>query len=70
MGWYEMRGMKESRFISIPSQAINQLGAVSDVMVPRTRVDVNRIDEMGIIKEESSYGGGLNPMHYSATFIL
>lgn len=62
--------MNERRFISIPNQAINQLGAVSEVMVPKINVDVKRRDEIGIIKEEKrSYSGGLNPMHFSATFM-
>lgn len=69
VGWYEIKGTKESRFISIPNQTISQLGAVSEVRVPRIRVITKSRDEMGIIKEESSYGGGLNPMHLSATFI-
>lgn len=51
-----IRGTKDSRFISIPNQAIIQLGAVSAVAVPSTRVEKNKIEEMGI------YKGGKFPM--------
>jgi len=71
IGLYEIKGIKECKFISIPSHAISQLGAVRDVIVPRISVAVNSNEEMGIIKEEvNSYNGGLNPMHFSATFIV
>ncbi len=50
VGWYEIRGMNERRFISIPNQAINQLGAVREVSVPRIRVEIKRSDEMGMYK--------------------
>lgn len=51
-GWKEMRGINERRFISIPSQAISQLGADKEVKVPRIREEEKRRDEIGIIKEE------------------
>lgn len=52
IGWYEIKGINERRFISIPSQAMSQLGAVKEVSVPKISVVVNKRDEMGIIKEE------------------
>jgi hypothetical protein len=69
VGWYEINGINESKFISIPSQAISQLGAVKEIKVPKIRLIIKSRDEMGIIKEESSYNGGLSPMHLSATFM-
>lgn len=70
IGWKAIKGINESKFISIPNQAINQLGAVRDVSVPRISEVINRIDEIGIIREnELFYCGGLSPMHYSATLI-
>ena len=63
VGWYEINGINERRFISIPSQAISQLGAVREIKVPRIRLAIKSRDEIGIIKEEISYGGGLSPMH-------
>jgi hypothetical protein len=51
-GWNVIKGTKERRFISIPSQAISQFGAVKDVSVPRINEEENKIDEIGIIKEE------------------
>lgn len=59
IGWKEISGMNERRFISIPSQAISQLGADKDVRVPRIKVDEKRRDEMGIIKEEKILYWGL-----------
>lgn len=50
--WKVIRGIKDSKFISIPSQTISQLGAVSEVIVPRSKDEENKIDEMGIIKGE------------------
>lgn len=68
--WNVIKGTKDKRFISIPSQAISQLGAVREVIVPRIKEAENKIEEIGIIKEETgSYGGGLNPMQFSATFM-
>jgi len=49
-----IKGTKDKRFISIPNQAISQLGAVREVNVPRIKVEVNKIEEMGIIKEDTS----------------
>lgn len=59
MGWKEIKGMNERRFISIPIQAINQLGADRDVRVPRIKEEEKRRDEIGIIKEEKFLWWGL-----------
>lgn len=58
-GWKVVSGIKERRFISIPNHAISQLGAVRDVIVPRTRERENKIEEIGIIKEEMFLWWGL-----------
>ena len=52
--WKVIKGINDSRFISIPSQAISQLGAVSEVNVPRTRDEKNKIEEMGMYKGGTS----------------
>lgn len=50
--WKVIKGINDSKFISIPSQAISQLGAEREVSVPRIREEVNKIEEIGIIKGE------------------
>lgn len=63
--WNVIKGMKDKRFISIPSQAINQLGADRDVRVPRINDEKNKIEEIGMYKGgNSSHSGGLNPMQF------
>lgn len=53
--------MNDKRFISIPSHAISQFGAVRDVRVPNNKVKKNRVAEMGIIKGDFVPWWGLKP---------
>lgn len=53
--------MNDKRFISIPSHAINQLGAVREVKVPNSKVKKNRVAEIGIIKGDFVPWWGLKP---------